>query len=236
MGRSFSHFSFSQPIFLENVLLLLVSCHNGWSFFAYGLFFFFAFSLSFLAFSPNFILPCSALDVYTICIFDSFVLKFSFFVHLFCFYCCCFQFFFIPNSCRQRQKNQLCAYKKPVPMFNFWLCDLHVQLFRSSINWKWHYYSVQHGVGYFNVCFFLLLFYASLKRDILVLPGCSVSFDQIIYFQCKIYFIGYGGYKTLAFNWLCKGNSPETDWTKSDFTSEMCFFVLCRHKTHYFFN
>lgn len=147
-----------------------------------------------------------------------------------------FTFFFISNSCRQRQKNQLCAYKKPVPMFNFWLCDLHVQLFRSSINWKWHYYSVQHGVGYFNVCFFLLLFYASLKRDILVLPGYSVSFDQIIYFQCKIYFIGYGGYKTLAFNWLCKGNSPETDWTKSDFTSEMCFFVLCRHKTHYFFN
>lgn len=39
MGRSFSHFSFSQPIFLENVLLLLVSCHNGWSFFSYGLFF-----------------------------------------------------------------------------------------------------------------------------------------------------------------------------------------------------
>lgn len=96
-----------------------------------------------------------------------------------------FTFFFISNSCRQRQKNQLCAYKKPVPMFNFWLCDLHVQLFRSSINWKWHYYSVQHGVGYFNVCFFLLLFYASLKRDILVLPGYSVSFDQIIYFQCK---------------------------------------------------
>lgn len=75
--------------------------------------------------------------------------------------------------------------------------------------------------------FFSLLFYASLKRDILVLPGYSVSFDQIIYFQCKIYFIGYGGYKTLAFNWLCKGNFPETDWTKSDFTSELCFFLFC---------
>lgn len=142
--------------------------------------------------------------------------------------------FSISNSCRQRQKNQLCAYKKSVPMFNFWLCDLHVQLFRSSINWQWHYYSVQHGVGYFNVCFFSLLFYASLKRDILVLPGYSVSFDQIIYFQCKTqrlwrlqnFSIQLIVQRESSGNWL------NEEW----FYKWNVFFVRCRHKTHYFFN
>lgn len=82
--------------------------------------------------------------------------------------------------------------------------------------------------------FFSLLFYASLKRDILVLPGYSVSFDQIIYFQCKTqrlwrlqnFSIQLIVQRESSGNWL------NEEW----FYKWNVFFVRCRHKTHYFFN
>lgn len=82
---------------------------------------------------------CSALYM-----FDSFASKFSFLTVFLLFSC-----FLLRRShwfwllywhfCRQRQKNQLCVYKKPVPLLNFWyffcVSDLHVQLPYHCIVW-----------------------------------------------------------------------------------------------------
>lgn len=169
IGRSFSHFSFSQPIFLENGFLLLVSCHNGRSFFAYGRFFFLlSFDIYFMTFCLHQTLfSCSALYM-----FDSFALKFSFlsvfFVQLLSSSSLPLVLAFILAFLSTASKEPIvCVQKNPFRCltFDIFFCvsDLHVQLPCHCIVWHRNFsFIIPYKALAILMCVYFFV-YASLK-------------------------------------------------------------------------